>query len=676
MKMKLIIGMWLLAFGGSVAAQVPSVISYQGRVQASGTNLSGTGQFKFALVSPGTNVSRQATAAATVTSGFVTAINVIDGGGGYVSAPNVTITDATGTGAAAVAQVSGGVVTNIVIQNAGSGYSSSPTVTIAPPPLTIVHGTFWSNDGTSSAGSEPASAVPVAVQQGLFTVFLGDTNLPNMQSVPVSVFNQEDVRLRIWLRDGTNAFAQLSPDQRLGSVGYAMKAAFVSEGGVSGAALATGAVTSVKIENGSILVEDLSSNLLNGAFWNLNGNSGTTPGTHFIGTTDNQPLEFWVDGRRALRLEPNTPNEPNVIGGSALNFVGPGTAGATIAGGGTGDDGGIARSNSVMAAFGSIGGGLGNRTASSINTIAGGYLNDIGINATSATIGGGFRNNITNNGFYCTIAGGRNNIVRSGYSTISGGRDNDIGSQDSVIGGGENNSIATSSTGSTIAGGTDNDIGTSSGSSTIGGGQNNSIGANSQYATIPGGSGNFATNYAFAAGRGALANHVGAFVWADSSANGFHDTSTNANSVTMRAGGGYRLFSTSGSTPAGVYLAPGGGSWTSLSDRNAKENFESVNARSVLDKVAALPVSIWNYKSQTNGVRHIGPMAQDFQAAFGVGETDTGITTVDADGVALAAIQGLNQKVQEELNRRDAENAELKQRLEALEKIILSQKSN
>ena len=125
MKTKLVLGTTLLMLGGTAVAQVPSIISYQGRVQAGGTNFSGMGQFKFALVSPGTNVSRQATATATVTAGFVTGIAVTHGGGGYSSAPAVTITDATGTGAAAVAQVSGGVVTNIVIQNAGSGYSAS-----------------------------------------------------------------------------------------------------------------------------------------------------------------------------------------------------------------------------------------------------------------------------------------------------------------------------------------------------------------------------------------------------------------------------------------------------------------------------------------------------------------------------------------------------------------------
>ena len=675
MKTRLSIGFLLAMFAGSMAAPVPSVISYQGRVQANGTNFSGTGQFKFALVSPGTNVSRQATATATVTAGFVTGITVTESGGGYVGAPAVTITDATGTGAAAVAQVSGGVVTNISIQNAGSGYSAAAMVTIAPPPVTIVHGTFWSNDGTSSAGSEPGSAVPVAVQQGLFTVFLGDTNLPNMQPVLVSVFNQEDVRLRIWFRDGTNAFAQLSPDQRLGSVGYAIKAAFVSEGGVSGAALATGAVTTVTIENGAILIDDLSASLLNGAFWNLSGNSGTTPGTHFLGTTDNQALEFKVNGMRALRLEPNADNQPNVVGGSALNFVAPGIVGATIAGGGTEHENGgagVASTNSVIADYGSIGGGLGNRIAAYRSTIAGGQNNHIG--ARLGTIGGGFNNSIAtaNNDVVSTIAGGGFNTNSGSYNFIGGGQNNNLSGSYSSVGGGRNNKILNANA-ATVAGGEENEISTNAVWSAIGGGGFNSVGNDAVYATIPGGAANAAAgDYSFAAGSRAKANHAGAFVWADAS--NFGDTpSTNAHSVTMRAAGGYRLFSNTGRT-LGVYLAPNGGSWTSISDRNAKENFEPVNARGVLDKVAALPVSIWNYKSQTNGVRHIGPMAQDFKAAFSVGESDTGITTVDADGVALAAIQGLNQKLQEELNRRDAENAELKQRLEALERIIL--KSN
>ena len=104
------------------------------------------------------------------------------------------------------------------------------------------------------------------------------------------------------------------------------------------------------------------------------------------------------------------------------------------------------------------------------------------------------------------------------------------------------------------------------------------------------------------------------------------------------------------------------GTFVSASDRATKENFEPLNPREVLAKVATLPLSKWSYK-QDPATRHLGPMAQDFYAAFGVGPDDKHIATVDADGVALAAIQGLNQKVEE----KDARIKELEQRLNKLE---------
>jgi hypothetical protein len=88
------------------------------------------------------------------------------------------------------------------------------------------------------------------------------------------------------------------------------------------------------------------------------------------------------------------------------------------------------------------------------------------------------------------------------------------------------------------------------------------------------------------------------------------------------------------------------GTFVSSSDRNTKENFSTVDSMAVLDQVAKLPISRWNYKEDP-ATSHIGPMAQDFHAAFQVGPDDKHIATVDADGVALVAIQALNQKVQE-----------------------------
>ena len=75
------------------------------------------------------------------------------------------------------------------------------------------------------------------------------------------------------------------------------------------------------------------------------------------------------------------------------------------------------------------------------------------------------------------------------------------------------------------------------------------------------------------------------------------------------------------------------------SDRNRKEDIKEVNYREILALVNELPVSTWQYKGQTD--RHLGPMAQDFYASFGLGQGDTGIATIDADGVALAAIKGI-----------------------------------
>ena len=109
--------------------------------------------------------------------------------------------------------------------------------------------------------------------------------------------------------------------------------------------------------------------------------------------------------------------------------------------------------------------------------------------------------------------------------------------------------------------------------------------------------------------------------------------------------------------------------FNTASDRNLKENFTNIDPRAVLDQVTALPLASWNFKGDP-AATHLGPMAQDFHAAFSLGTDDRHIATVAADGVALAAIQGLNQKLTEELKRRDAENAELRRRLDTLEGTI------
>jgi hypothetical protein len=108
-----------------------------------------------------------------------------------------------------------------------------------------------------------------------------------------------------------------------------------------------------------------------------------------------------------------------------------------------------------------------------------------------------------------------------------------------------------------------------------------------------------------------------------------------------------------------------GSSWINSSDRNLKQDFAPVNAQAVLEQVAALPVQTWSYKAQPDQ-KHLGPVAQDFHAAFGLGADDVSIATVDEGGVALAAIQGLNQK----LNEKDAEIQALKQSVAELKETL------
>jgi len=302
--------------------------------------------------------------------------------------------------------------------------------------------------------------------------------------------------------------------------------------------------------------------------WLLGGNAGTAAGTHFLGTTDDEPLEFKVNGQRGLRMEPNTNGAPNIIGGSPGNVVDAGVVGAFIGGGGATNfsfGGGLGHTNHIASSFGVIGGGFDNliHTNARAAIIGGGQENRIR-SGTSSIIGGGQENLIQNGGFAAIAAGNQNLLTNSGAAFIGAGQFNSIGNgTQGVIGGGIFNSILSQSSGF-IGGGTLNQLGgtnhggTSSGlsdvhnaiaggvlnwiadgaaASFIGGGRNNLISNGVSFATVPGGQDNRAgSDYSFAAGRRAKADHVGAFVWADSQNADFRSTDTNQ--FLIRASGG------------------------------------------------------------------------------------------------------------------------------------------
>jgi trimeric autotransporter adhesin len=364
------------------------------------------------------------------------------------------------------------------------------------------------------------------------------------------------------------------------------------------------------------------------------------------------------------------------VGGGVLN-TSSGT-GAVVSGGGYnlssgyGATVGGGQNNLSTANYATVGGGTNNTSSDTYATVGGGWLNTssgyaatVGggwLNTSSgswATVGGGCKN--TSSAYYGTVGGGVKNTNSGFYATVSGGEENTSSGEKATVGGGWLNT--SSAYGATVGGGYHNT--SSEWAGTVGGGTDNT--SSNVFATVPGGAYNIAGGQcSFAAGQRAQALHDGAFVWGDS--NAADVASTNGNSWTVRASGGVRFFANSGAT-VGAYLPPGGNGFNPMSDRNVKENFKPVNPRAVLEKVSRLPVTEWNLISQPDSIRHIGPMAQDFQAAFGVGEDDKHISTSDADGVALAAIQGLNQVVKEKdarIEKLEQDVSELKAMVETL----------
>ncbi len=548
----------------------------------------------------------------------------------------------------------------------------------------------------------PVTHENVPVTQGNFTVEI------NYGAPPFATATQYWLETRVRPGISTGAFMVVGR-QKLNAVPYALNVRTLPPGIVTGTSIAPNAVGPVAILDNSITATDIGTNAVglteinpmqvqtrviggcpagqslraiaqNGTVicdaggstaWRLLGNAGTNPLSHFLGTTDNQPLNFRVNNQRVLQLEPNAIS-PNLIGGHAANFVTTGVRGATIGGGGvpTGDTDPIFSGegpNRVTDAYGTVGGGYNNQAGNNEGTT---------FDQTFTTVGGGWGNIAS--GAYGTVAGGWGNTVNGAFSTVAGGQGN-------------------------IASGA--------------------------YGTVAGGWGNIASgDYSFVVGRlakNADPTHDGVFMFADSQFIEF--LSAGPNTFNVRAQGGMHLntqtnlffgaqtrqmltlwnvpgvdnygigvqagtlyFRTGdhfswfrdGVHHDGTFQPGAGGTETmrldasgnlsirgafgSLSDRTMKTDFTAVNSQEVLEQVIALPIQNWRYKHD-QGTRHIGPVAQDFHAAFAVGTDDKHIATVDADGVAFAAIQGLYRKGEQENAKLRAENAKMKARLAALE---------
>ena len=370
------------------------------------------------------------------------------------------------------------------------------------------------------------------------------------------------------------------------------------------------------------------------------------------------------------------------IGGGANNIASHNSA--VVAGG---------FENTADQSYATVGGGKVNIADASYATISGGAGN-LAIGRIS-TIGGGTRNQAQS--AYATVGGGSFNLAVGGTSTIAGGTRNQALGIGSIIGGGAGNQASglqsaipgglvnqTTDNYSVVAGGSRNVAGNGNDDTedtsyaSVGGGYENQAGG--AYSVVPGGYGNQALgNYSFAAGSQAQidAKHPGVFLFADS--NDYAFASSAPDEFAARATGGVRFVTAldaNGKPLVGVRLPSGSGSWETLSDRDAKTAIRPVDVRQVLDALVEMPVSTWKYKGQTEAVQHIGPMAQDFYAAFGMGEDEHYIGTVDADGVALAAIQGLYKVVQEKdahISALEKQNTDQEKRLDDLETRLSKQ---
>lgn len=426
--------------------------------------------------------------------------------------------------------------------------------------------TLFTNSAGGTAVAGPVTTNGVVITNGLFTVTMDFGS---------SVWNGTSNWLEIAVEtNGAGGFTTLAPRQELTPTPYSIFAESVNAQGISGTIPAeniSGSYTNtVSLTNGGNNfggngsgLTGVNASALNGLgasnFWQTAGNVGTTPGSNFVGTTDNRPLELHVNGLRALRLEPGTTTNgaPNVIGGSPLNYVSNGVYGATIAGGGTTNYQGVAYSNSATTIFGTVGGGFGNTVAGPFGaTISGGLLNTASgpgafvgggalnlATAAGSTIGGGQNN--TNSGGFATVAGGNYNVasgagafiggggydahVFSGnvaggaaavvaggianlatndYTTVSGGSNNISGGVGSVVGGGFNNSAGSASTGdATVGGGEFNNA--SGNDAVVGGGSHNTSSANN--AAIGGGYFNTSSSFVSFVGGGQLNQATGEY---------------------------------------------------------------------------------------------------------------------------------------------------------------------
>ncbi|MEO1008573.1 MAG: protein kinase [Planctomycetota bacterium] len=392
------------------------------------------------------------------------------------------------------------------------------------------------------------------------------------------------------------------------------------------------------------------------------------------------PEGAWVNGMRTNRAG----GVYSLVGGGRHNTAASDYA---MVGGGT--------MNSASGNSASVGSGRGNTANGEQSIIAGGMQNTI--NGDASFVGGGRNNHALARA--TTIAGGQSNNVHGPGTTIGGGQSNQAHDMRATIGGGSRNIIGKldadfrGADGATIAGGIGNtafgNLGAIGGGyqnqaigsyAVVAGGGENVAGGDSRFdgafAAVPGGARNKAAGLgSFAAGVAAEAIDDGSFVWADSDRSIFDRrrptllgetvplVSQGRGSFTARARGGFHFFTGMGTK---AMLRPGAGSWSQHLAEGSQLDRRPVDPSSVLDAVAGIEIARYAREGQDD-IEHIGPTAEAL-ATLGLGR-DGHVASGDLDGVALAAIQGLLERLEGQralVDRLEAHIVDLERKLDEM----------
>lgn len=343
-----------------------------------------------------------------------------------------------------------------------------------------------------------------------------------------------------------------------------------------------------------------------------------------IGANDNHKLRISADG---------------------VNFITSGAGGFCVNGVAVGGGGGDVNALSTI-------------QVGCANTVSGGYASAIGYGNTASAYKSsvfGYMNCVTEgfstaSGYYNVVSGGSSvavgnlncSIFQSSFSagisnTASGQYSSGVGIQNWASNQG---SVAfgycnTASGYCSVAVGFANGV---SGSGSSGFGYSNTVPG--YRATASGYLNTAAGQYSAAFGFSNQANCDSSLVFGKCLVNNI------AASTMIGQSGGWMSLLANGeiNTSSGACLTSGG-TWTNASDRNLKENFVEVDKEDILTKINSLPLTKWNYKKEDSSIMHIGPMAQDFYAIFGLGNSDKSVSTIDPAGVALVGVQALSSKV-------------------------------